>query len=74
MPEGEEDDRLHHEELKHGAVRTEQLPCGEVKEEESVQRQANRDVVDDGYVKVTTGDAVERLVRQIGVSAAGVDL
>lgn len=50
LPEGQEDNRLHHEELQHGAVRTEQLPRGEVKEEESVQRQANRDVVDDGYV------------------------
>lgn len=60
LPEGEEDDGLDHEELEHGAVRAEQLPGGEVKEEEGVQRQAHGDVVDDGDVQVTTGNTVER--------------
>lgn len=64
LPEGEEDDRLDHEELEHGAVRAEQLPGGEVKEEEGVEGQANGDVVDDGHVQVTAGNAVEREGRQ----------
>ncbi len=41
LPEGEEDDRLDHQELEHGAVRAEQLPGGEVEEEEGVQRQTD---------------------------------
>lgn len=60
LPEREEDDRLDHQELEHGAVRAEQLPGGEVKEEEGIERQANRDVVDDGHVQVTAGNTVER--------------
>lgn len=71
MPEGEEDDRLHHEEFKNGAVRTEQLPCGKVKEEEGIQRQANGDVVDDGYVQVTTGNTVETEIDDHGSSETG---
>lgn len=54
LPEGEEDDRLDHEELEHGAVGDEQVAGGEVEEEESVEGQADRDVVDDGHVQVTT--------------------
>lgn len=50
LPEREEDDGLDHEELEHGAVRAEQLPCGEVKEEQGVQWQADREVVDDADV------------------------
>lgn len=60
LPEGEEDDRLDHQELEHGAVRAQQLPGGEVKEEEGVQRQADGDVVDDGHVQVTAGNTVNR--------------
>lgn len=59
LPEGEENDRLDHQELEHGAVGAEQLTGGEVKEEEGVQRQADRDVVDDGHVQVTAGNAEE---------------
>lgn len=58
MPEGEKDDGLDHEELKDWAVGTEQLPRGEVEEEEGVKGQADRDVVDDGHVEVSTGDTV----------------
>lgn len=58
LPEGEEDDGLDHEELEDGAIGTEQLPCGEVEEEESVKSQADGDVVDDGHVEVPTGDTV----------------
>lgn len=60
LPEGEEDDGLDHEEFEHGAVRAEQLPRGEVKEEQGVQWQADGDVVDDGDVQVTAGNAVAR--------------
>lgn len=59
LPEGEENDRLDHQELEHGAVGAEQLSGGEVKEEECVERQANRDVVDDGHVQVTAGNTGE---------------
>lgn len=59
LPEGEENDRLDHQELEHGAVGAEQLSGGEVKEEECVQRQANRDIVDDGHVQVTAGNTGE---------------
>lgn len=73
LPEGEEDDRLDHQELEHGAVRAEQLPGGEVKEEEGIERQADRDVVDDGHVQVTAGNTVEREeVRENDIR--GVDL
>ncbi|OBS69410.1 hypothetical protein A6R68_02028 [Neotoma lepida] len=40
LPEGEKDDRLDHEELEDRAVGTEQLPCGEVEEEECVVLEA----------------------------------
>lgn len=57
LPEGEEDDRLDHEELEHRVVRNEQLARGEVEEEERVQRQADGDVVDDGDVQVAARHA-----------------
>lgn len=41
LPEGQEDDRLDHEELEHGAVGAEQLPGGKVEEEEGVEGQAD---------------------------------
>lgn len=59
LPEGEEDDRLDHKKLEDGAIGTEELPCGEVEEEESVERQADRDVVDDGDVEVAAGDTAK---------------
>lgn len=59
LPEGEEDDRLDHEKLEHGAVRAQQLPGGEVEQEEGVQRQADGDIVDDGHVQVTAGNTAE---------------
>ena len=57
LPEGEEDDRLHHEELEHGVVRHQQVTGSEVEQEQGVQRQADRDVVHDGDVQVTAGNA-----------------
>lgn len=55
LPEGEEDDRLHHEELEDWAVGAEQLSCGEVEKEEGIECQADGDVVDDGHVEVAAG-------------------
>lgn len=52
LPEGEEDDRLHHEELEHRVVRNEEFACGEVEEEERVEWQTDGDVVDYGHIKV----------------------
>lgn len=60
LPEGQEDDRLHHEELEDWAVGTEQLSSGEVEEEEGIERQADGDVVDDRHVEVATGYTEER--------------
>lgn len=54
LPEGEKDDRLDHEELEHGVVRDEQFTRGEVEEEESVERQTDGDVVDNGHIQVAT--------------------
>lgn len=55
LPEGQEDDRLHHEELEDWAIGTEQLTCGKVEKEEGIQRQADRDVVDDRHIEVAAG-------------------
>lgn len=41
LPEGEKDDGLDHEELEDRAVGTQQLPGGEVEEEEGVKGQAD---------------------------------
>lgn len=74
LPEGEEDDRLDHEELEHGAVRAEQLPRGEVKEEQGIQRQTDGDVVDDGDVQVTAGNIeVSIFVFSVGLQDNGDD-
>ena len=54
LPEGEKDDRLDDTELQHRIVSTQQLPCGKVEEEQSVQRQTDGDVVDDGDVQIST--------------------
>lgn len=50
LPEGEEDDGLHHEELEHGVVWDEQFTRGKVEEEESIERQTDGDVVDNGHI------------------------
>lgn len=55
LPEGQEDDRLHHEELEDWAIGAEQFTCGEVEKEEGIQCQADRDVVDDCHIEVATG-------------------
>lgn len=58
-PGGEENHWLDHQELEHGVEGAEQLTGGEVKEKEGVERQDDRDVVDDGHVQVTAGNAEE---------------
>lgn len=60
LPEREEDDRLDHEELEHGAVGDQQVAGGEVEEKEGVERQADREVIDDGHIQVPTGHTGER--------------
>lgn len=50
LPEGQEDDRLDHEEFKDRAVGTEQFPGGEVEEEEGVESQTDRNVVNDCHI------------------------
>lgn len=54
LPEGEKDDWLDHEELEHWVIRDEQLTCGKVEEEESVEGQTHRDVVDNCDIQVAT--------------------
>lgn len=54
LPEGEKDDRLDHEELEYGVVRDEQFTCSKVEEEERVERQADRDVVNNSDIQVAT--------------------
>lgn len=66
LPEGEEDDRLDHEELEHRAVWDEQFTCGEVEEEESVERQADGDVVDNGHIEVTASNTGGERRREKG--------
>lgn len=56
LPEGEKDDGFDHEELEHGPVGAEQVSSGEVEQEESVERQADGDVVNDGHIEVTAGN------------------
>lgn len=54
MPEGQEDDGFNCEKFEHRFVRPEQVAGGKVKEEESVEGQADGDVVDDCDVKVSS--------------------
>lgn len=55
LPKREKDDRFNHEKFEHRAVGAEQISGGEVEEEESVQGQADGDVVDDGHVQISAG-------------------
>lgn len=60
MPEGQENDRLDGEELENWVIGLEEVPGGEVEEEETVERQGYRDVVDDGDVKVPSIRTVKK--------------
>ena len=57
LPEREEDDGLDGEEFEDGLKGLQQLPGGRVEEEQGVQRQADRGVVDEGDVQVAAADA-----------------
>lgn len=70
LPEGQEDDRFHHEELEDWAVGTEQLTCGEVEKEEGIQCQADRDVVDDRHIEVATGYTEKRRYIRMAETSA----
>lgn len=60
LPEGEEDDSLDGDELEDRLKRAQQVHGGKVEEEKGVKGQADREVVDDGDVEVSTVDAVGR--------------
>lgn len=60
LPEGEEDDSLDGDELEDWLERTQQIHGGEVEEEKGIKGQADREVVDDGDVEVSTVDTVGR--------------
>ena len=53
LPERQEDDRLDDGELEHRIVGRQQVLGGEVEEEQRVQGQRDRHVVNDGHVQVT---------------------
>lgn len=57
LPEGEKDDWFDHEELEYWVVRDKQFTRSKVEEEESVERQTDGDVVDNGDIQVTTSHA-----------------
>lgn len=70
LPKGEKDDGFDHDELENGAIGNQQFTGGEVEEEESVERQTDGDVVDDGRVQVAarhTEKKGEVLVRDLNV-------
>ena len=52
LPEGEEDNSLHGEELEDWVVLGEELSCGGVEENEAVQGKGHRDVVEKCAVEV----------------------
>lgn len=60
LPEGEEDDSLDGDELEDRLKWAQQVHGGKVEEEKGVKGQADREVVDDGDVEVSTVDAVGR--------------
>lgn len=60
LPEGEEDDGLDSDELEDWLKRAQQVHGGKVEEEKGIKGQADREVVDDGDVEVSTVDTVGR--------------
>lgn len=58
LPEGEEDDSLDGDELEDWLKRAQQVHGGKVEEEKGIKGQADREVVDDGDVEVSTVDTV----------------
>lgn len=64
LPEREEDDGFDGEEFEHRLKRSQKVTGGEVEEEEGIQSQTDRDVVDDGDVKVTSRYTIWRETSQ----------
>lgn len=62
MPEGQEDDGLNGEKFEHWFVRPEQVAGGKVEEEERVQSQAHREVVDDCDVQVSSIHTAQKII------------
>ena len=60
LPEGQKDDRFDSEELEHGFERPQQVTRSKEEEEESVERQADREVIDNSYVKVASSHTAEK--------------
>lgn len=60
LPEGEEDDSLDGDELEDWLIWAQQVHGGEVEEEKGIKGQADREVVDDGDVEVSTVDTAGR--------------
>lgn len=56
LPEGEENYCLDSDELEYWLKRAQQVHGGEVEEEEGIERQAHREVVNDGDVEVAALD------------------
>lgn len=54
MPEGQEDHRFDGEELEHRFIWPQQVTGSKEKEEESIEGQADREIVDDGDVEVSS--------------------
>lgn len=60
LPEGEEDDGFDGQELEHRFKGPQEVTGGRVEEEQSVESQTHRDVVDDGNVEVASVHAIEQ--------------
>lgn len=58
LPEGEEDDGLDCDELEDWLKWAQQVHGGKVEEEKGIKGKADREVVDDGDVEVSTVDTV----------------
>ena len=54
LPEGQEDDRLDNAEFENWVIGAKQLLSSKVEQQQSIQGQADGDVVDDGDVEVAT--------------------
>lgn len=64
MPEGQEDDRFDSQELEHRFKGPQKVTGSRVEEEQSVEGQTHRDVVDDRNVEVASIHATGRHVLE----------
>lgn len=63
LPERQEDDRLHSTEFPHWFIRAQEFSGGKVEQEQGIQGQTHRDVVDNGDVQVSTVRTVMDMER-----------